>query len=391
MPASIARDSWKRLPQGGVVNLTPFVILVRPGNPLEHPGLRGPGAARRAHRASGPDDLGRRQLGDRRRVRRGRARDAGRTRPRARRCSSGIWKNVVAQAASARAARTQFENGFGDALITYEQEALYDRGARAAPGRRRLSARGPSCRSTPSSCIDRNVRPRERALVDAFVQFLWSEEAQRIFVKYGFRSANEALERGQPGVRRDRRPLPDRGLRRLASAPDGDRGRHLEGARHEAGGRAMSAASRWPSDAAAGRAALPVGILLLVLLPLLLMPLAAVFVFAFRGGAAAFLKALILARGAVRAALQPADRVRDGRDQRRARHVHGVRPLALPLPRRAARSASSSTCRSRSRRSSSARRCSCSGDRSACSGRCSSRSASSRCSRRRACCSRTSS
>ena len=41
--------------------------------------------------------------------------------------SAGIWKNVIAQASSARAARTQFENGFGDALITYEQEALADR------------------------------------------------------------------------------------------------------------------------------------------------------------------------------------------------------------------------------------------------------------------------
>jgi len=41
-----------------------------------------------------------------------------------------------------------------------------------------------------------------------------------------------------------------------------------------------------------GRAALPVGIVLLVLLPLILMPLAAIFVFAFRGGAADFLKVL---------------------------------------------------------------------------------------------------
>lgn len=30
----------------------------------------------------------------------------------------GIWKNRVAQSSSARAARTQFENGFGHALIT---------------------------------------------------------------------------------------------------------------------------------------------------------------------------------------------------------------------------------------------------------------------------------
>lgn len=41
-----------------------------------------------------------------------------------------------------------------------------------------------------------------------------------------------------------------------------------------------------------GRAALPVGLLVAVLLPLLLMPLAAVFIFAFRGGVPAFAKAL---------------------------------------------------------------------------------------------------
>ena len=40
------------------------------------------------------------------------------------------------------------------------------------------------------------------------------------------------------------------------------------------------------------RARVPVGIVLLVLLPLILMPLAAVFVFAFRGGASAFVRAL---------------------------------------------------------------------------------------------------
>lgn len=42
-----------------------------------------------------------------------------------------------------------------------------------------------------------------------------------------------------------------------------------------------------------GRAALPVGLLVAVLLPLLLMPLAAVFIFALRGGVPAFAKALV--------------------------------------------------------------------------------------------------
>ena len=39
-------------------------------------------------------------------------------------------------------------------------------------------------------------------------------------------------------------------------------------------------------------AAIPVAMLVLILMPLLLMPLAAVFVFAFRGGPIAFLKSL---------------------------------------------------------------------------------------------------
>jgi sulfate transport system substrate-binding protein len=113
---------------------------------------------------------------------------------------SGIWGNVVAQASSARAARTQFENGFGDALITYEQEALYDR------GRGRLKADIVYPRRTILSehtlvVIDRNIRPAERPLVEAFALFLWSDEAQRIFVRYGFRSVNDELNAGHPEFR----------------------------------------------------------------------------------------------------------------------------------------------------------------------------------------------
>jgi sulfate transport system substrate-binding protein len=42
--------------------------------------------------------------------------------------------------------------------------------------------------------IDRNVSAVDRPVIDAFMQYLWSEEAQRAFVKFNFRSAtNEAL------------------------------------------------------------------------------------------------------------------------------------------------------------------------------------------------------
>jgi sulfate/thiosulfate transport system substrate-binding protein len=201
----VAPDSWRRLPHGGVVNRTPFVILVRPGNPL---GIRGFDDLTRAGvRIVHPDPLtsgganwaivaeygaGAREHPDR-------AAAAGQA------MLAGIWNNVVAQAASARAARTQFENGFGDALITYEQEAAYDR------ARGRLAADVVTPRRTVLSehtlvVIDRNVGPKERPIVDAFVRFLWSEEAQKTFVKYGFRSVDDSLN-DNPGFGRIEDPF----------------------------------------------------------------------------------------------------------------------------------------------------------------------------------------
>ncbi|HSE63736.1 MAG TPA: substrate-binding domain-containing protein [Thermoanaerobaculia bacterium] len=185
----VPEGSWRNLPHGGVVNRTPFVILVRPGNPerirdfedlgrsgigVVHPDPLTSGGANwaivaeygagfRAH----PNDP-----------------DAGF------RMLLGVWRNVVAQAASARAARTQFENGFGDALVTYEQEAIRDR----TLGKLRADIVYP--RRTVLSehtlvVVERNVPPSESARVRALVDYLWSDDAQRIFVEYGFRSVDE--------------------------------------------------------------------------------------------------------------------------------------------------------------------------------------------------------
>jgi sulfate transport system substrate-binding protein len=46
----------------------------------------------------------------------------------------------------------------------------------------------------PAVVIDRNVAADERPVVNAFMQYLWSDEAQRAFVEYHFRSiTNESL------------------------------------------------------------------------------------------------------------------------------------------------------------------------------------------------------
>lgn len=192
-------QSWQDLPHRGVVNRTPFVILVRPGNPknihdfadltrpgigVVHPDPLTSGAAnwalvaeygaavRQAAGSLNPRQAGHDQL-------------------------LGIWRNVIAQASSARAARTQFENGFGDALITYEQEALWDQ----ARGQLDVEIVYPP--STVLSehtlvVIEHNIKPENRAVVAAFVAFLWSEPAQDLFVKYGFRSVEERLNESNP-------------------------------------------------------------------------------------------------------------------------------------------------------------------------------------------------
>jgi sulfate transport system substrate-binding protein len=201
----VADGSWRALPHAGVVNRTPFVILVRPGNPkgirdfadLARPGIRvvhpdpmtsgGAAWAVVAEYGAGaraaPDDP-----------------SAGE------RLLAGIWKNVVAQASSARAARTQFENGFGDALITYEQEALWDR----ARGKLRADIVYP--RRTILSehtlvVIDRRIRQPERPAVESLTRFLWTEAAQKIFVEHGFRSVDESLNAGNPAFGKIEEPF----------------------------------------------------------------------------------------------------------------------------------------------------------------------------------------
>ncbi|HYM82153.1 MAG TPA: substrate-binding domain-containing protein [Candidatus Limnocylindria bacterium] len=187
----VRHEGWRQLPFNGVVNRTPIVIVVRPGNPkgirdfsdLARPGMRivhpDPltsgganwaivaeyGAGQRANPAD--PDAGFKLL-------------------------LGIWRNVVAQAASARGARTQFDLGFGDALITYEQEGLWDLAKGEFHGEI-VYPRSTILTEHTLVEVSRNVSASERELVDSLASFMWSEPAQQMFVRNGFRSVNEAL------------------------------------------------------------------------------------------------------------------------------------------------------------------------------------------------------
>ena len=106
-----------------------------------------------------------------------------------------IWKNVISSPGSAREARTQFELGQGDALITYELEGLLMKQANAPI--ETIVPKSTIFSEHPAVIIDRNVTDAERPVVTAFLNYLWSDEAQKAFVKYHFRSiTNDALNAG---------------------------------------------------------------------------------------------------------------------------------------------------------------------------------------------------
>jgi sulfate/thiosulfate transport system substrate-binding protein len=193
----IAPGSWRRLPHGGVVNRTPFVLVVRKGNPrgihdfadLARPGVKvvhpdplTSGGANWAILA---------EYGSAARRSPGREREAGTA------ALLGVWRHVAAQAASARAARTQFENGFGDVLVTYEQDVIGDAAKGTLPGE---IVYPPSTVLSEHTLVvvDKNIAPSERPLIDALVAFLWSEPAQALFVQRGFRSVDERLSSANP-------------------------------------------------------------------------------------------------------------------------------------------------------------------------------------------------
>lgn len=189
--AGFVTSDWHQLPNKGIINKTPFIILVRKGNPkgirdfadlgkpgvqLIHPEPVSSGGAQWSLLAIYGSELKKSEA------------EGARNETRALKTLQSVWKNVIASPDSARAARTQFETGHGDALITYELEGLLMKQAGAEI--EVILPESTIFSEHPAVVIDRNVTPEERPVVDAFMQFLWSEEAQRAFIQYHFRSIN---------------------------------------------------------------------------------------------------------------------------------------------------------------------------------------------------------
>jgi len=229
----LIETDWQAFPHQGIVSRSPLVIAVRPDNPLGiedwadlcrpgvslvHPDPRTSGGAQWALLA----EYGSALLDDAK----GNAeaaqwailagysafldnvKDSAEV---AQEQLQGIWVNVVATPASSREALKQFMFGVGDAMVTYEQDALLAK-------TRGVILEIVTPRSTIVSehvavIVDQNVQPWEREVVEAFVAFLWSDMAQQAFTRYYFRAVtNESFNQAVPEFHEIERPFTVRDL-----------------------------------------------------------------------------------------------------------------------------------------------------------------------------------
>jgi len=191
--AGLITHDWKAQPNKGIVSTSIVVIAVREGNPkgikdwsdLAAPGLNvltpDPktsggaqwnvnaiyGAALRGYAGSPKSDPAA-----------------------AEQFLESIFRNVSVMDKGARESLTTFEKGIGDAAITYENEVIVARQA----GLRYdyVVPRSTILIQNPVALIDKYAdKHGVRQAAEAFVGFLWSDEAQLAYSKYGLRPVDQ--------------------------------------------------------------------------------------------------------------------------------------------------------------------------------------------------------
>ncbi len=189
----VTNCEWRKLPYGGIVNKTPMVIVVQKGNPKrirDFDDLAKPGV-KLIH--SDPDSSGAGQwsvlavYGSE--LIKSEKTNGGRDHRKALDLLQRIWKNVIATFGSAREARTHFERREGDALITYELEALQMLDKKFPV--EIVMPQATIFSEHPVVIIDHGMTPAKYAVVELFVRYLWEHRAQEAWVKSHFRSVTD--------------------------------------------------------------------------------------------------------------------------------------------------------------------------------------------------------
>jgi len=190
----LVRKTWKDDPRGGMVTRGMVVIGVRPGNPkgiadwddLARPGVsvlypdpKSSGGARWNINAIYGAGLLR----------------SGGDRQAARDLLARVQANVVNMDASGRQSMASFDRGIGDAVVTYENELLLRKRLHPSLDVPYVVPHATLMIEGPGAVVDASVdRHGNRAVAEAFVEFLRSAQGQAIFVAYGFRPFDPALD-----------------------------------------------------------------------------------------------------------------------------------------------------------------------------------------------------
>jgi sulfate/thiosulfate-binding protein len=193
--AGLITHDWKSKPNHGMVSTSVVVIAVRPGNPrgindwadLAQSGLNvltpDPktsggaqwninaiyGAALRGFAGTPRDD-----------------------KAAAQEFLKSILRNVSIMDKGGRESITNFEKGVGDAAITYENEVIVAR--QSGQVYDYVIPRSTILIENPVALVDKHVdKHGVREIAEAFIDFLWSKDAQRGYAKYGLRPVDEGV------------------------------------------------------------------------------------------------------------------------------------------------------------------------------------------------------
>src|SRR5215213_908820 len=103
-----------------------------------------------------------------------------------------VLNNVTVMDKGARESITNFEKGIGDVAITYENEVLV--GRQAGINYELVLPTSTIRIDNPVAVVDTYVdKHGTREVAEAFVDFLFTKDAQEIFAKYGLRSPDEEV------------------------------------------------------------------------------------------------------------------------------------------------------------------------------------------------------
>lgn len=103
-----------------------------------------------------------------------------------------IYKNVKSLDKSGEESMSTFDNGVGDVIVTYENELI----SRIQSGKKyqEVIPKYTTSIENPAAIVDKYVdKHGTRKVAEAFLNFLWSPEAQKVFAENGFRPVDKTV------------------------------------------------------------------------------------------------------------------------------------------------------------------------------------------------------